>query len=92
MQTSKKWQSTGKYTVSSEGCHNPRRDRVLDVGKAPSNHGWYIYPLHHLSLCTYSMGRNENHGKEAGEEGPLEWEAGQDYVTHLFLHKVDVEA
>lgn len=37
------------------------------------------------------MGRDENHGKAAGEEGPQEWEAGQDYVTYLALQKADVE-
>lgn len=38
------------------------------------------------------MGRDENHEKEAGEEGPQEWEAGQNYVACLVLQKVDVEA
>lgn len=38
------------------------------------------------------MGRDENHGKDMREEGPQEWEAGQDHVTYLALQKVDMEA
>lgn len=49
-------------------------------------------PLYHLSLRTYAMGKDENHEKEGGEEGPQVWEAGKDYVTYLVLQKVDVEA
>lgn len=62
------------------------------MGKAPSNYGWYIYPLYHLSLHIYTMGRDENHGKDMREEGPQERETEQDYVTYLILPKVDVEA